>query len=433
MGYGAAITLPDFFIDFNATVVLIASSLSDGQGNLRGLDDIQVLTEEYPWGPLPLLHPPLSWGVQRHIVGYLLDFQLSQIQGNRLESNPLTSPYLRNGLPPAYEEFKLFRSVLAHYVECLLSMEAAAMKFMSMGAIVTHEWGEINQTRKDDTLDICAADHGLRRFQPNTDLSQDDLLQLQRDLEEFEETEREGDAIRCMKDLGNVGIFEIELCRFFDSLWKPFRVSDDITKTRREWRDFRPKQLFDTTWALPKTDDFLELFDRELVKAGSGFGRYYGFCPGISERYLSSRELVDSKLSHRETLAKFEQFQIKVLAIIDSYSKLLMFCQDQMDQKLHKSGRRTGVASFLFIHVVQICRRIIEWNCHHASAMTFLRFIFLMFQFPLNNFESRQAESFFLSYEFKYKDVVQWDQEGPTAERLSVPFSIDWIVQEYQF
>lgn len=33
----------------------------------------------------------------------------------------------------------------------------------------------------------------------------------------------------------------------------------------------------------------------------------------------------------------------------------------------------------------------------------------MMFLFPLNNFESQQAEAFFLSYEFKYEDVVQWD------------------------
>lgn len=68
-----------------------------------------------------------------------------------------------------------------------------------------------------------------------------------------------------------------------------------------------------------------------------------------------------------------------------------------------------AVTAYPFFLVALVCRRILDWNSRNADAITLLRFLFLIFHFPVNNYEAKSAQSHFLSYAIKYDEVVQWD------------------------
>jgi hypothetical protein len=91
-------------------------------------------------------------------------------------------------------------------------------------------------------------------------------------------------------------------------------------------------------------------------------------------------------------LREFERFRAGILETFAIHSNLLEYCEYQR-----------------YIPTLIICKRILDWSCCHVDAPTFLRFIFFMFLFPLNNFDIATPISYFLSYDFKMRDVVLRD------------------------
>jgi hypothetical protein len=75
---------------------------------------------------------------------------------------------------------KLFRSASAHFVECALSLEQIANKFMPLGSIVTHEWCDV--TGRPPSGHGCAdgdtRTFGLNWFDPREHFSAEELRAL---------------------------------------------------------------------------------------------------------------------------------------------------------------------------------------------------------------------------------------------------------------
>lgn len=244
------------------------------------------------------------------------------MEGYRLESTVFACPslYQLEAMPADFlsdPKFLLFRSVLSH--ECVLSLEQAAHKFMTLGSIVTHELREIGNRPKVDDWKAAV----VKNEKPQTDESEepmryDELKELQKRRSPGEDLFDEQRLKRTRGESGSGRWRGRNHClhespghrRFVRDLSGPLPRHFLV-----KWREFRDRAFFESQWDLPEIDDFMELADREELrqfpqtKAFSravGYRhaqpRYLGFFPELFQNALPSCELGNRKPAHRAVL-----------------------------------------------------------------------------------------------------------------------------------
>jgi hypothetical protein len=212
---------------------------------------------------------------------------------------------------------KLFRSVMAHFVELMLSVEQIAHRVMFLGPIVSFEWRELSKRcRELECIALLSRLFRLRRFDESKHFTLEELRSIESDLLSFGNTGRP--SIDQLLAIVKSAIFIIDFKRFIETFHAPAAEFADLSTFLQR----RDRALFESPWHFANTNFVLEVIDANTRK-------YTGFYVEFSQGFLPSPELADLKPWHPAIVdSLYNDLRLHILDIIDTIQALAHHCGD---------------------------------------------------------------------------------------------------------